>query len=128
MKSEGWSFSVDRDHSIIFAMIGNATLTFFLRIVIDEDRGTIRTKVTLEQNCPEPARRKLAVWCNAYNWQIKHGFFYCDQDDGEISFRDSMTVRHIAVTNLLVENLVKRVGPVVSGAYDEIIRIVASGK
>jgi hypothetical protein len=128
MKSRGWKFAVDRENSVMYAVIGHTSLTLFLRIHVDENRQAIQTRITLEQNCPESARRKLAVWCNARNWQLKWGFFFCNPDDGEITFRDAMAVRHITVTGKMVDNLLKRVNSTVVKAYDEIIQIVQSGR
>jgi hypothetical protein len=128
MKAAKLKTAVERDKSILLSVVGNDHLTLVLRVLVDADSELIETRVTFEQCCPEPARRRLAVWCNDHNWNIIGGFFSVDQESGEIRVRDMMAVRQIAVTNALICSLVRRTVTTVFEGYDELIQIVESGR
>jgi hypothetical protein len=125
MEASGWKFAVDKKRGQIYAIVGNAELTLWLQVSVDEEKEVIQTKIALEHNCPAAARRAIAKWCTLRNWKLTFGFFSCDQDDGEIIFHDGMDVEHVEITPKSIDNLLRRAGKVVCAHYDEIIQCIA---
>jgi hypothetical protein len=125
MRAGDWKFAVDDVSGRIFALFDGPSYVLLLRIDVVEETERILCHLRVERNCPLIARRRMSVWCNLKNWELQFGFFFCDQRDGEIGFRDSLDVRGVEVTAASLDNLLKRAVSTMSQNYLEIVRIIA---
>jgi hypothetical protein len=128
MKEANWKFAVDEERSNILAVCACNSLVLTLRIDVLEDIQTIVCHISLERCCPSSARKALTKWCNLKNWDLQFGFFFCDQRDGEIGFRDSIDLRHIQVWPASINPLLQRSITTVDRNYAEISRLIYSAE
>jgi hypothetical protein len=124
MKEANWRFAIDEARSKIFAICACSSLVLTLRIDVLEDIQTIVCHIALERCCPSSERRAIARWCNLKNWGLQFGFFFCDQRDGEVGFRDSIDLRHVQISPASIDPLLQRSVTTMARNYVEIARMI----
>jgi hypothetical protein len=125
MSQADWKFAIDPNLKKIYAIWSADDCHLLAVMDILEQHEIVKVKVRMERNCPANQRGRLALWCNQKNWNLRCGFFMCDQTDGEVLFRDSVDCEDISLTSTFIDNLLKRVLRTVSQSYLEIQQIMS---
>jgi hypothetical protein len=120
-----WKFSVSYNNPVIMAIWTFQEADLLLKIEVNESSELIKLRIRFERNCPQPLRPRMAAWCNQKNWNIRCGFFVCDQQDGETLFKDSVDVEDVSLTPKFMQNLVTRTTRTVAEHYTQIQGILS---
>jgi hypothetical protein len=120
LSNDTWRFGIDVSQRLVVLLWGFSNGCLFITLTVNEEQEIITVKIRFERKCPPTLRKGMATWCGQANWKLQFGFFFCDQNDGETSFKDSMDVEDLPVTAQFLRRMIERAAKTVETYYLEV--------
>lgn len=121
---EGFELHFSEENDVIRTGVRGDNTNMTVQVVTDEEKELLFVNTSLPQKIGETNYAKVLRWINSTNYHLVLGFFTLDEEDGELSFRVTLTLDDGAVNDKIIAAALLTAMNTCDTKYPELMRLI----